>query len=196
MKQLISCPMYVQGWQRETSCSMTAKRDVVGQRPSPSPVPPKPPDRTNQGKDSPGPSAPLSFKDALLENQKEFTKVYASQPGQAMAMDDPTCLEEAIHLTSTEMQRLYLPQSASVIIKVFGKKIPYTYLRNKLVDLWRPSEPINLIDLGNDYHVVKFKFEANTHKVLYEGPWFVARNFVSVQKWEPNFVPQREAHLP
>lgn len=27
-------------------------------------------------------------------------------------------------------------------------------------------------------------------KALYQGPWFVAGSFLSVKRWEPNFVPK------
>ncbi|KAK4733789.1 hypothetical protein R3W88_008050 [Solanum pinnatisectum] len=76
-----------------------------------------------------------------------------------------------------------------MIVKVFGKKITYTYLKNKLVDLWKPSEPLTLIDLGCEYFIAKFSNQASLHKALHEGPWFVAGNFLSVKKWEQNFVP-------
>lgn len=66
--------------------------------------------------------------------------------------------------------------------KVFGQRFPHNYLKNKLMDLWKPSEPLILISLGNDYHVAKFNMRENTNKVIHEGPWFDAGNFVSVRK--------------
>lgn len=78
--------------------------------------------------------------------------------------------EGIVHLTTKDKQRLYHPWRASVIIKVFEKRIPYAYLRNKLQDLWKPFEPLTLIDLGNDYHVEKFHTEVDRNKVLHEGP--------------------------
>lgn len=93
-----------------------------------------------------------------------------------------------IQLTQEDKRRLYLPWYTSVIVKAFGKKLPYIYLKNKLQDLWKLSEPLTLIDLGNEYHVAKLNAEANKNKILHEGPWFVAGNFVSVKQYEPNFV--------
>lgn len=93
-----------------------------------------------------------------------------------------------IQLSQEDKRRLYLPWCTSVIIKVFGKKFPYVYLKNKLQDLWRLSEPVTLIDLGNDYHIAKFTAEANKNKVFHGGPQFVAGNSISVKQWEPNFV--------
>lgn len=95
----------------------------------------------------------------------------------------------SITLSKADLESLYAPWKVSIIIKVFGKRLPCVYLKNKLMDLWRPTEPLNLIDLGNDYYVVKFNCLTNTNKVLHEGPWFIAGNFVSARKWESNFVP-------
>lgn len=53
-------------------------------------------------------------------------------------------------------------------------------------------EQITLIDLGNDYHIVKFQAKINKNRVLHQGPWFIVENFDSVRKWEPNFVPKEE----
>lgn len=100
--------------------------------------------------------------------------------------------KDVIHLSKKELYRIYQPWINSVIIKVFGRKVPYIYLKQKLQDLWKSSKQVTLINLGNDYHVVKFQSEANKNKVLHEGPWFVAGNFMSVRKWEPNFVPNEE----
>lgn len=40
-----------------------------------------------------------------------------------------------IQLTQEDKRRLYLPWYTFVIVKAFGKKLPYIYLKNKLQDL-------------------------------------------------------------
>lgn len=44
------------------------------------------------------------------------------------------------------------------------------------------------MDLGADYLIVKFNKEGNMIKSLHNGPWFINDFFLSVQKWEPQFV--------
>lgn len=63
----------------------------------------------------------------------------------------------------------------------------------KLIDSSRPTKPLTLIYLGNDYHVFKFNLENNNNKALYERPWFMVGNFDLVRKWEPNFVPHMKS---
>ncbi|XP_009765529.1 uncharacterized protein [Nicotiana sylvestris] len=45
-----------------------------------------------------------------------------------------------------------------------------------------------LIDLGSDYFIVKFNNEENIITALQNGPWFVNGFFLSIKKWEPNFI--------
>lgn len=62
----------------------------------------------------------------------------------------------SIMLTEIDKQRIYRPWIYSVIIKIQGKKLSHQYLKAKLRVLWNVSEKIILIDLGHDYHTVKF----------------------------------------
>lgn len=62
------------------------------------------------------------------------------------------------------------------------------YLKRKIQELWKPTEQFPLIDLGSDYFIVKFTKEENMNNVLRNGPWFVNGHFLSVIKWQPNFV--------
>lgn len=98
---------------------------------------------------------------------------------------------ESIMLTQEDKIQIYQPWKNSIIIKLFGKKLAHPYLKQKLQDLWKPTEPLNLIDLGQDYYTTKFKRTENAQKVLHEGPWFVTGEFLSVKEWEPNFVPEK-----
>lgn len=78
----------------------------------------------------------------------------------------------------------------SLIFKVFGCKATYHYLRSKLVDPLKPFEHIILIGLRWNFFIVKFGLEENMVKVLHQGPWFIADNFLSVRRWEPKFIPE------
>lgn len=90
-------------------------------------------------------------------------------------------------LIEEDQKRIYTPWSYSIIIKIFKTNINYVYLKKKLALLWRITEEFILIDLGNDYLIVKL-YKEKTHKILQQGPWFVNGFFLSVNRWQPNFV--------
>ncbi|XP_016565009.2 uncharacterized protein LOC107863556 [Capsicum annuum] len=54
-----------------------------------------------------------------------------------------------------------------LIVKVFNKKLAHNYLKIKLTELWKPSEPLTLIDLGNDFYIAKFNNPDNMQKELH-----------------------------
>ncbi|XP_060202508.1 uncharacterized protein LOC132630947 [Lycium barbarum] len=92
-------------------------------------------------------------------------------------------------LTSADKNRLYAPWDNSVIIKLLGQKMGHQLLKQKLLNLWRPSEDITLVDLGSDFSLIKSQKQENfDHVCMHDGPWFVMNRFVSIRRWEPKFV--------
>ncbi|XP_009781293.1 uncharacterized protein [Nicotiana sylvestris] len=63
------------------------------------------------------------------------------------------------------------------------------------ITLWKPTEVFPLIDLGEQYFIVKFNKEENLETILQKGSWFVFGHFLSVQRWEPNFVPAMDKQV-
>lgn len=84
--------------------------------------------------------------------------------------DNPFDTEDFIPLTAIDKVRLYSPWKHSIIIKLFGKTIGHQLLKAKLQNLWRSSEPINLIDLGHAFFLIKFTHEENMLHALRDGP--------------------------
>ncbi|XP_070018026.1 uncharacterized protein [Nicotiana sylvestris] len=111
-----------------------------------------------------------------------------------LELDKGKHIEDSIPLSPEEKERLYTPWRYLVIIKIFKRKMPHHMLRSKLIDLWKPSETLILIDLGWEFFIAKFSLEESMVKALHLGPWFIFRHFLSVQKWEPKFIP-KEATL-
>ncbi|KAM3382089.1 hypothetical protein P3S68_007662 [Capsicum galapagoense] len=95
----------------------------------------------------------------------------------------------SISLTSEDKDKIYKPWDFSLFIKLNGKKVAHNYLRTKLINLWRPTETLTLIDLGYDYFTVKFIKEENMITALHQGPWFVNGFYLSIRRWHPNFAP-------
>lgn len=97
--------------------------------------------------------------------------------------------EDSIDLTKDKKLHIYSPWQFLVILKVFEGKLAHCYLKTKLDALWKLSKPLCIIDLGHCFFTEKFNGKDNHEIVLQHVPWFVAGNFISVRKWEPNFVP-------
>ncbi|KAL4320027.1 hypothetical protein GQ457_18G015790 [Hibiscus cannabinus] len=81
----------------------------------------------------------------------------------------------------------------SVIVRLLGKSIGYRALLNRVKSLWNPKGDMCIIDLDNDYYLVRFAIEEDFQKVLSEGPWVIYGSYLTVQPWSRDFSTS-EAH--
>ncbi|XP_039014276.1 uncharacterized protein LOC120144230 [Hibiscus syriacus] len=75
-----------------------------------------------------------------------------------------------------------------IITRLLGKKIGYKALINMIHALWKPIGNFNLIDLDNDYFLVKFENLKDYTRVLTDGLWMIYGSYLTVQPWSRNFT--------
>ncbi|KAH0633409.1 hypothetical protein KY284_036195 [Solanum tuberosum] len=144
------------------------------------------------------PTSKVSFLESLISNMEEPTINYVTQSLDNISFHDEQENHQNhpnfIPITSADKLRLYAPWRLALIIKLVGKKIGYIYLQNRLQTLWQPSEKINLIDLGEEFYLIKLTRSKNFEKILHKGPWFIGSQFIFVRKWKPKFNPS-QSHI-
>lgn len=125
-------------------------------------IPPKPPD-IDQSMIKP------SFKDMLTtSNPLLFTTIKNHQDiyppmmdSEDQVVDQPTLTTSKgikfITLSDEEKVQIYEPWKNLIIVKLVGKRMLHHYLKKKIQELWKPTEDFQLIDLGVDYYIIKFK---------------------------------------
>ncbi|KAF3613991.1 hypothetical protein FXO38_35930 [Capsicum annuum] len=154
----------------------------------PSPLPPTPPDPpdpmeiTNTSKEPNQESieGKSSFKSILLNKANSLNGNYLSHHNGKMSQVSEE-IDDTIVLREKDKDRIYAPWRFSVIVKLFKKTLAHGYLRTKLLDLWKPSEPLILVDLGNGYYIAKFTNPENMQMALHGGPLFIIGDFLSVR---------------
>ncbi|KAL4383192.1 hypothetical protein GQ457_15G015120 [Hibiscus cannabinus] len=70
-----------------------------------------------------------------------------------------------------------------VIIRLLGKSIGYKALLNRIQSLWNPVGGMSLIDLDNDYYLVRFALTKDFNKVLTGGPWVICGSYLTIMVW-------------
>ena len=109
--------------------------------------------------------------------------------------DEEMCEEEededcpTIRLSKVEKARLRSPWRQTLIVKVLGRTVGYTYLLRRIKALWHPKSHIDLVAMDNDYFLVKFASKDDYNFAKYEGPWMVMDHYLIVKEWSPNFDP-------
>ncbi|KAK3018188.1 hypothetical protein RJ639_005165 [Escallonia herrerae] len=81
---------------------------------------------------------------------------------------------------SSYLQRIRQPWNTALIIKVLGASFTAATLEPRLM---------RIFDLPSGYYTIKFTTIEDYRKAPELGPWFLGRNYLSVQKWVPNFNP-------
>ncbi|KAH1048234.1 hypothetical protein J1N35_039018 [Gossypium stocksii] len=79
--------------------------------------------------------------------------------------------------------------STPVVLKMLGWNLEITTLHNRLYGVWKPSKPFQLMDVENDYFLVKFQSTVDYDKVLSQGPWVIFGHYLTDQPWIINFNP-------
>lgn len=88
--------------------------------------------------------------------------------------------------------KLNLDWRCAVIIKLVGKpnsSNALKFMADSLKRKWKLQGPWQLIDLPNDYFVVKFHLHEDMNLALCGGPWIIAGQTLVVQQWKPDFDP-------
>nr|POE60794.1 uncharacterized protein CFP56_44005 [Quercus suber] len=107
--------------------------------------------------------------------------------------DEVTGLREglaAIKLTKETKISIRGPWSKALIVKLYGRKIGFNFIQNKLMQLWKPNGRLDCVDLGNDFFLTRFLAKEDMEAVLRRGPWFIGEHFLSIRPWEPFFNPE------
>lgn len=77
----------------------------------------------------------------------------------------------------------------SLIVKVYGRNMGFSFLQSKIMALWRPSRKVDCVDLGKEFFLIRFSMKEDYNVVLENGLWFIGEHFLSIRSWEPNFRP-------
>ncbi|KAG8483174.1 hypothetical protein CXB51_022167 [Gossypium anomalum] len=81
-----------------------------------------------------------------------------------------------------------------VVVKLLGRNIGYGVLHNRIISLWKPSQPFHIMDVTNGYYLVRFQNKDDYDMTLTQGPWKVFRHYFTIQSWIVDFDPLK--HFP
>lgn len=98
---------------------------------------------------------------------------------------DPLC--PSIPVSTEERMKLCKPWRKAVIIKLLGRKIGYKFLIGRSSRLWSLVGAFELIDLHNDFFLVRLHDPTDYERVMYEGPWMLLGHYLTIQRWKPEF---------
>ncbi|KAL9418366.1 hypothetical protein AB3S75_041218 [Citrus x aurantiifolia] len=137
-----------------------------------------------QGADGDSPS-PLSFRDMLMDMQEQSgNRNFGQKDDWELEEDDVTFKEEEpmpfIAFSSRVHERLVEPWENSVVVKIIGRNLGYRVLSSRLNRIWSSTTGFEIIDLDNDYFLIRFNNKKDVEYALTKGPWTVMGHYLSV----------------
>ncbi|XP_057444295.1 uncharacterized protein LOC130736485 [Lotus japonicus] len=92
-----------------------------------------------------------------------------------------------VPISLEEYEEWCRPWKFSLVIKLLGKKIGFKWMNQRIHQLWAREGDMKVMDLADDYFLVRFGSEKDYVHALFEGPWMIADHYLLVQRWRPMF---------
>lgn len=114
----------------------------------------------------------MSFQDKLLEEHQAEEEEEMMNREEDLNVDDEDVVVEkdgqipSISFSQRVHAQLVKPWQNTVIVKLLEWTMGYRALYNRLETLWKQSQGFTVIDLENDFYLVRFKTESDAHYVL------------------------------
>ncbi|KAL8152149.1 hypothetical protein V2J09_021957 [Rumex salicifolius] len=80
---------------------------------------------------------------------------------------------------------------SAIIIKLLGRQVAYQHFERKLREIWSPMGRFVIVDLPNNFSIVRFEHKQDAFAAFSGGPWTIFGQCLMVQAWVPEFQPMR-----
>ncbi|XP_061346858.1 uncharacterized protein LOC133292467 [Gastrolobium bilobum] len=92
-------------------------------------------------------------------------------------------------LSDAFKKKAWKPWRKALIVKLFGKKLPLTFMKKCLENLWEREGNIFITDIENGFFLVSFSNQKDLDHALTSGPWVIMEHYLAIRSWEPDFQP-------
>ena len=114
----------------------------------------------------------MSFRDSLMKDEMNEGVDDLDIADEDVIIETDGCIPSIVF--SQKMQeQLVRPWKNTMIVKLLGRSIGYRSLCTKLESLWRVERGFTVIDLENDYYLVRFGAEEDVEFAFTQGPWTI-----------------------
>ncbi|KAH1130538.1 hypothetical protein J1N35_001916 [Gossypium stocksii] len=154
-------------------------------------------DITMDGESNPKPSS--IWKDKLLGISTEVAGLDRPTPTDGSDYDfellegdvNTTIIDRVSEITFSDRIKnlLFKEMELTMIVKLLVRNIGYNAFNNRILSLWKPVNPIRIMDTSNGYFLVKFQAMEDYNRVLSQGLWIVYGQYLTVQPWIKHFSP-------
>ncbi|KAJ4837889.1 hypothetical protein Tsubulata_006545 [Turnera subulata] len=149
----------------------------------------------NEGRPDVGAAAARpSFRDILAEqrNGREQTTPLLEEEPEVECHDGDISYVRgkyglAERLSEAFKERLEKRWDYTVVVKLLGRAVGYRTLFGRLQTMWKPSRSMKVVDLEDDFYLLRLDCEEDYYRALSGGPWTILGHALSVQPYDASF---------
>ncbi|QHO06625.1 uncharacterized protein DS421_14g456340 [Arachis hypogaea] len=97
-----------------------------------------------------------------------------------------------LFMNRAEQARLNKYWEHTLVVKLLGRRIGFNVLKKRLESIWSKKGMISLIDVGNDFFLVRFTSFGDYDGALKGELWMIFDHYLAMQRWRPDFNPNVE----
>ncbi|KAL4388900.1 hypothetical protein GQ457_09G004750 [Hibiscus cannabinus] len=127
-----------------------------------------------------------------LRKEDQFQDGVALDPNKVIVLDEDCTVNRTGKFPTIKFSERVHDQIDSamknvIIVRLLGRNIGFQTLLNRIHILWKPNGDLQLIDLDNNYFLVRVEDPRDYRKILTEGPWTIFGSYLTVQPWSRSF---------
>ncbi|KAK3198009.1 hypothetical protein Dsin_021424 [Dipteronia sinensis] len=135
-----------------------------------------------------------SFKSKLLgmTNPRSWSRVSTNEAKLNIGKEDILISDgptgPVMKISPKLKEQLHKPWFNALVLKNMGRPHTLNFMLTKLNQKWTLHGQWQLTDLGDGYFVARFQMKEDLEYVLIEDLWVIINQYLTVQRWRPNFV--------
>ncbi|KAK9181331.1 hypothetical protein WN944_024468 [Citrus x changshan-huyou] len=134
----------------------------------------------------------VSYKETLVNSSQAMENGYGDgalewdfEEGDVIEENDGPM--PSIAFSARIHEKLSEPWRNYVVVKLLGRTIGYRALCTRLNVMWKTTMSFSVIDLENNYFLIRFRSSNDALDALTKGPWLIMGHYLTVQPWTPSF---------
>jgi len=133
-----------------------------------------------------------SFRDKILGNaqapvMREKVDLLAQKLVTIEHVEQDNKLLPMLHVEKKVIDELSVPWKDALAVKLLGQGIGFDNMKSNLGTAWNLAGKFDMMEIGNDFFMVKFNSEDGKTKVIDGVPWNICNCYLMVRQWTSDF---------
>lgn len=136
----------------------------------------------------------ISFKEIVSSSSRWFPEtkaIYLNSMDWEESDQEPPIGANVVLFSKDKLTQLRQPWSLTLMGKCLGISVRSSVITQRVRSMRKPHGSLEVIDLGKDVFLFRFRLKNDLEKALFGGPWYILDHYLMLNQWQPNFRPNQ-----